>query len=428
MTRLPERLAERLAHLIIAAKSRLALSAGGALLLGAASPAFAQAVPAGTDTLIPSANSPLGLRVGGFLVYPDLHATIGYDDNIFVRHDNVVADATSVIRANVAAKSDWNRHQLDVSGYFIDTRYFTYGDQNNDQYAVQADGRLDVFHDLNIAAQGSYGHLVEQRGTPGNDLVAGSPVHYRLASGSAVVTKSFNRVSVAGTVGIRDYVYRDVTLPTGVFVDQSFRDRAAHDYTGQINYAYSALTTVYLTGNLSLIDYRPRAGQIDRSNRGYSLLVGARFEITRLLHGTIGLGYISESFRDPRQSPFSGLDYSADVTYEPTRLTKLVLSADRTLNDSGTVQVGGVLTSSFRLNVTHELLRNLILEARLNYNRDKYSLGGATRGRFGSSLSAERRFNDYLRGTLSYSHRSQSSTRFRSYQENLVSLGIAVYR
>jgi hypothetical protein len=185
---------------------------------------------------------------------------------------------------------------------------------------------------------------------------------------------------------------------------------------------------MYVVANVSHVDYHPPSGIINRTNSGFSVLGGAQFEITRLLHGSIGVGYISQDFRDPRQTSFSGLDYSADVTYEPTDLTKVVLSIDRTLNDSANQNVGAVLTSSFRLGVTHELLRKLTLGARLDYSRDTYSDSSDTRSRLTSTIDAERRFNDNLRGTLSYSHRSRVSIGGQAYQENLISLGIAVFR
>src|SRR5262245_16215945 len=60
---------------------------------------------------------PNGLRLGGFLLYPELSVQSVYDSNVFAdenhTHDDVIFTATPAFRL----QSDWNVHMLGAEGF-----------------------------------------------------------------------------------------------------------------------------------------------------------------------------------------------------------------------------------------------------------------------------------------------------------------------
>ena len=80
--------------------------AAAALTLGA--PAVAQGQEVGPY-------DPLGIRAGGFLIYPSLSVSEVYDDNVFAVDNNKDDDLITLIQPGVRAVSNFSRHRLGLT-------------------------------------------------------------------------------------------------------------------------------------------------------------------------------------------------------------------------------------------------------------------------------------------------------------------------
>lgn len=400
-----------------------------------AAPAMAQErVPAATGSSERIAFQAQGLPAGGFRIYPTLRLTATYDDNVLVRTNSRRGDAIVTLAPNVRAVSQWTRHSLIAETYARLNRYARRGSLNNEEFGVGASGRLDVLRTFTINGGAGYDHLVELRGTPGDVATADRFIRYDVADLSLTATKRLNRVelSLGGTASTFRFA---PSLGGGNIVDQRFRDRDITGVNGRVSYQYSAVTSLFVAGSANQLRYLNRSlTNINRNSHGYSVLGGVRFEITRLLSGEVGAGYLKQGFSDSRFNNFSGANYNLQLRYAPTLLTAFTVTADRRLTDSALQQVGGVLASRFAVSAEHELQRNILLSANAGYTR--YSFRGLDRAddRWTAGAGARYRLNRFLSAAASYSHLSQSLNGFgnglggRDLNSNRFSLSLIASR
>src|SRR5687768_2552491 len=86
----------------------------------------------------------LGMRAGGFMVFPRVEVGEAYNDNIFADDDDEEDDFITVVRPEVDVESNWGRHALNLrtgaeAGFFLDN-----DDENFIDGFALVDGRLDV--------------------------------------------------------------------------------------------------------------------------------------------------------------------------------------------------------------------------------------------------------------------------------------------
>ncbi len=399
------------------------------LMAGAPIAATAQdRVPAATGSSQSQAFQPQGLPAGGFRLYPELRLSTGYDDNIVQSDERRRGDGSFVVAPTVTAKSQWSIHKLDAEAFYRDTRYFKRSEQNHDEYGASFDGRLDVLRTTNVTTSADYGRLAEQRGTPGDLFLSNQLVRYNRFLTQTQVYHQINRIGLGLGVSASSFRYDNVAA-TGGMIAQNFRDRSISGANARVEYQYSAVTGLFVTGAYNAIDYQRRT-LIDRSSTGFNMLGGVRFQVSPFLRGTVGLGYIRQKFANAVFADFSGLNYNASLNYEPTTLTSLSLTAGRRLTDSAIFSVAGVLTQDVRLNVDHELLRNLNLQGHFTYSNFEYRGIDRSDNRFEFGAGARYKMNRTVSVALSGSRVTQDSGDLlgRSYRSNRATLSLLLSR
>lgn len=399
----------------------------GVLIPGAA--AGQDRLPAATGSSESAAFRPQGFPAGGFRIFPTLRLSTDYDDNISRSNDNGRGDGSFIIAPVVAARSNWSSHQLNADAYFRSTHYFKRTEQDHDEYGARALGRLDVMRTTKINGDVGYARLAERRGTPGDLFISNRLIQFDTYNAKGQVSHQFNRIGVTAGVGTAGYRYDNIEVE-GLVVDQQFRNRDISTANGRIDYQYSALTSIFASGSYNKTNYNRAQPFFDRSSKGFTVLGGVRFELSRLLSGQIGVGYISQKFDDDRFSDLSGANYDASIIYRPTSLTSFSLTADRSLTDSALFQVFGVLTNNLTIGVEHELLRNLILQGSAGYSHYTYRGISRNDNRFNVNVGARYRLNRLISAVLSGDRVAQDSGDIagRNYTSNRVTLSLVLSR
>ena len=386
-------------------------------------------LPAATGTSESEAFRPQGYPAGGFRIYPTLRLSTDYDDNISRSNDSKRGDGSFIVAPTIAARSNWSNHQLNSDAFYRSTHYFTRTAQNHDEYGANVDGRLDVMRTWKISGDAGYARLAETRGTPGDLFFSNRLIRLNTYNAGLQVSNQFNRINATIGASTQGYRYDDVNVG-GVIVDQGFRNRNVNGVNGRLEYQYSALTGLYVSGSYTQIDYRRALPTFDRSSRGFSALGGVRFELSRLLSGQVGLGYIKQDFADPRFANLGGLNYNLSLKYQPTDLTSFSATASRRLTDSSLFAVVGVLTNDFRVSVEHELLRSLLLQGFLGYSNYNYRGINRVDNRFDIGAGARYRMNRFASLALSGEHVGQDAGDIlgRSYSSNRATLSVILSR
>lgn len=94
------------------------------------------------------------------------------------------------------------------------------------------------------------------------------------------------------------------------------------------------------------------------------MVVGTTLDFSGETFGDIFVGYLSETYDDPRFDTIDGPSYGADLSWNVSGLTTVTVSGRREVEPTTVAETAGRDVVRFGLGVDHELLRNLILELR----------------------------------------------------------------
>ena len=314
-----------------------------------------------------------GIPAGSFRVQPQLDLQTEFNDNIFATEINEQSDTIFIIAPSVQAKSDFGRHELIFGGNVRHQEYAEVGTESFTDYGANIDGRLDVKRGTYINAGTNYQKAHEGRSAAG--LASGSlePIEFDITNfyGEAVHETGRIRASVSG--GFGKWNYEDGELIGGVEGDQDFRDRDIIDAGLRVDYAISPDTAVFARAR-----YQDQQhdfvvpGGVPRDQDGYIFDVGADFDLTNLIRGEVGVGYINRKFDAPLTPDFDGLSYSAKVDWFATPLITVSGNGSRSVNASGIVASPAFVDTSVGIGADYEYRRNIIISAGYQFSDQKY--------------------------------------------------------
>jgi hypothetical protein len=339
-----------------------------ALALGAGIPSPAEASDInGAEEIVTVADRTregyrsMGVRVGSFIFYPELTAAVAHDDNVFAepvgRSDTIYA-----IRPELLLVSDWSRHKLEFWADGEGLYYDEFTSENQENYFVGARGTLDILSDLRAHAEASHRLAHESRGSGDSFDDFDEPVEYETTKGSVSIEKEWSRFRSRWTGTVTNEDYHDV-FDDGVEVDQDDRDGITYELISRSGYELSPATVVFLESTYAWRDFKDDS--FDAEGRKY--LAGVEFEMTRLVRGEIAGGWMDYRFDDPVREDFDTYTYRAKVYWDPTTLLSFTLLANREIGVSTEFDSSTKITSDVTVTVDYELLRNLILSGKVNW-------------------------------------------------------------
>lgn len=342
----------------------------------------------------------LGLREGAFMVWPKISATVERNDNIFATAKDEVSDTVWHVSPEINVTSNWSRHELDVYARATINRYNDFSSENTRDYSVGAQGRLDVLRTAQINAGANWSRLTEPR-TSAAALYEKAPVQYEQTSGFVAGAREFNRLRLSGRLDGQNFIYLSRTGNSNPFD----RDHLTGVATARADYAVSPDTALFVQVAGNKRDYRTST----RDSKGVEALVGANFELSALVRGEFGVGYLKQSYDNKTFGNISGLGARAQVEWFPTQLTTVTVTGARTVEDAAIPGAAGYLSSNVAAQIDHELLRNVIVSAQASYGDDEYRGIDRQDKRYGGGVSATYLLNRSVGVTVGYNTFKQNS-------------------
>lgn len=367
----------------------------------------------------------VGIRAGAFTVFPLASIEGKFDDNIYATNVNETDDFITELATALEVNSNWSRHSLNFTAGARQYLYADHSDENRLDWNVGVNGQIDVTRDTQIRAALNYSQNHEDRGDPSAPAAASEPTEYSLLTGNASVGHSFNRLTASISGGFSEYDYDDVLSTVGAVIDQDNRDRTEYQEALRLGYDVSPDTNVYIEGSLNQRDYDldVPAVAISRDSDGYAAVVGSDFRLSNLMQGGLYVGYQEQDYDDPTLTKSSGLAYGASVEWYATPITTVTLDASSTIEETTTVGASGYNAQTIGLRVDHELLRNLLFNARVSYEDDDYE--GLTRNddKLRAGLGVDYLLNRNFALGLGYDYTdNDSNVAGNEYERNVVGL------
>jgi hypothetical protein len=361
---------------------------------------------------------PLGIRIGSFLAFPSVGLGETYDSNVFATSNNTKSDFYTTVSPSIAVRSDWNVHALGFSASSNTKRYASHVSENVTNFAVRADGRLDILR--NIYAQGgaSYQLLHEDRSSP--DSVNGkNPVEFHVTSANLSYIHEPGRLGARIDGTVDSYSYNNATASSGATIQQHDRDRLVYAVAPRISYeivpGYHAFTK--LTGNERDYVQKFDSRGFQRSSRGWEVDVGTAIDLTHVVNGEVFAGYLSQYYDDSRLATDSGFAFGGNLLWNVTQLTSLRATMSRSVEETtqfatinaANVNASGYLQSAIKLAVEHELLRNVLLSGYVDYINADYQGITRTDDQYDANIGGRYLLNRNLSATADLTYSSRSS-------------------
>ncbi len=367
---------------------------------------------------------PLGIRLGSFFLYPDVGLTETWNSNIYATPSNDKNDFITSLTPRLALKSNWNNHALNFSADSTITRYARYHSENYTDYTVAADGRLDIQRDSRLFAAGGYKIRHEPRSSP-NNLGGTEPTEYQDTSALLAGEKDFNRLSFRLEGAFDAYRYFDVQNALGQTIAESLRDRNDTVVTLRTGYEVAPLRQLYLLTSYNWRKYQSPVDMFgfDRTSDGYTVALGAHYDLTGLIFADVFLGYRRQDYDDPRLRPVDGPTAGIKLTWNVTALTTITGNLSREIEETVLANSSAYFATRASIKADHELLRNLILNARIGYENDKFEGIDRRDNYYEADLGATWLINRNFSLGGGYSYRTRNSNQpGTDFDENVVFL------
>lgn len=386
-------LASRRSHQVVA--GMLSLLGAGVLELGLARPAAAQAsidqaipldipgVAVEPGVTVTSRRRPdyeySGVRLGSYLVVPELSESVGYDDNVLGTRRKQ-GSAVVQTRGDIQANSDLARTVVAARITVDDNRYLSQPRQSFTNWTAQVSGAHDLGRDTVALA---YSH-VNQTQTP-RDLNAPqlqSSLAYRIDTLQGDYRAVFNRLSLRPDLQVSLYDF-DNGVVAGQPYRQDYRNRVTIGPSLTANYELAPRRDLVLVVRNLTASYTIRPdGFVNRDFNDSSVLAGIDYEADGLWRYRALVGYEVRQFTSPTLKSIQAPIAEASVIFTPTGLTTLTGTVARRIQDSADETTVGLTESSVKLVVDHEYKRNVLLTANAQATLDEYNRGGGNQVRY----------------------------------------------
>lgn len=369
---------------------------------------------------------PVGIRAGGFTIFPVATASVNYNSNVFKQPEGE-GDAFGVVHLEALAKSNWIRHRLVIESYVESREYVSKGSESTFNYSGSASGQLDIDRRFALTGLASHERSFLDRGAVGEIIETRQPVRVDRSIGQLGAIGISGRFTsrVTGTIERADF--DDARALDGSVVNQQFRDGTRYGINGQLVYAITPARSAFVSVTRDEWNFRQRS-DLARDYASYEVLGGIESEITSLIRGRVAVGYIWATFADDSASGASGLSVDARVDYLVTPITTLKANARRALRNVASPASPAALVTSLGVGVDHELLRNLILSASVAYENADYVDNGLSSEVVTGLASARYLMSNRWRFDLALTGRKRSvgaSNLDRSFSAAEVSAGVS---
>jgi hypothetical protein len=166
-----------------------------------------------------------------------------------------------------------------------------------------------------------------------------TPLKYTQGYGSTSLQKYFGAFFTAVGGSITGTVYQDIHDNLGNTIDEHFQNGTVSTANGRIGYYISPITYTYVEPSYNWQRYVASS----LNSEGYRLVGGIGFDRISLFRGEIYGGYATQWFANPLIATDTIPVVGGRLTWLPTPLATLTLTADRAFGTSDFINTAGLV-------------------------------------------------------------------------------------
>lgn len=327
--------------------------------------------------------TPQGMPLGDFVMFPRLSLAGAYDDNILASDTDEQSGYRMKLAPELAVRSDWGNHALNLQASAEMGQNSEFSSEDYEDWLLGADGRLDILRTARLYAGATGGHDHVERTAP-EDSSGLEPTEYDFATAFGRYEQQFGRFSLQFSADVLRNDYQDVPgIINGnrVIINQDDRDRTEHRLGIRGGYEFIRDYEAFLRLTRNQRDYDDLLDIVntDRSSEGYESVAGVALDLGGVTFGDVFAGYLNQDY----EAPFPDIDtpvFGTNLYWNPSGLTTVSLGLQRSINEAVNINFSGYTSTETSLAVDHELRRDFLLRAGINYIADEYTgIGAAAR-------------------------------------------------
>jgi hypothetical protein len=319
-----------------------------------------------------------GVPLCGLTAFPSITTGVGYLDNIYGSRrgtanpigDGFVTLSPSLdVVANAGDASANLRLNADLR------RYFKEDAAKETNLRASASGSMPLGGNSGITSGAGFnrGYERQDSSTLPTDSVA--PIRFDEVTAFLRFRTGGSRIRLTTGLDVSNIEFTDARVAaTGLRIDQGYRDRTTLRGSARVETSFTGVVSGFVEGRYTDFNYI-RSFQVpglpNRDGSQYEVLAGGMIDAGKL-RGSLGAGYTRRSYDAAIFGSFGGFALNGDVIYYASGLTTYTLNVHRVIAESDTLASSAQFGTGGSLNVDHELLRNLILNARVAFEHNKY--------------------------------------------------------
>jgi len=345
-----------------------------------------------------------GIQSGVFIIRPELNLQVEADDNIFAGDIDEESDIITAIMPSVDIQTTFSRHAILGTLGIEHREYIDFTNESVTNFNSGVTGRLDVDRGTYIEVGADYkiGHETRTEAVTANG--SESPLKYDITTFSTTAVREQGRTKFEAGGSYNSYDFKDADIITGGIIDQDFRDLDAIRLILRGDYAISPDTSIFIRAFYEDEEFKiEQPDDLNRDQDGYTIDVGADFDITNTIRGEIGVGFLRRSFAAPLLEDIEAFSYSGQVEWFATPLITVSADAGRTVRPSGLLSAPALTENRFGVSADYEWRRNIIVSTGYNFVDEKYRGIDRDDRRISYFLGAEYLMNRYVRFGVRFS-------------------------
>lgn len=314
-----------------------------------------------------------GLRVGSFVVTPEISLTEMYDDNIYATRVKEVEDWVTIISPTVAVKSDWDKHSLNFWAGLDADVYRSNTDENIVDHWLEGEGRFDISDKTNVYAGVGVSRNHEDRANlddPLRTTLAKEPTRYWETKGHLGAFHQFEALSLRVGTTYEHLDFDNVPAIGGGTIIMNDRDRKLYSAGGRASYKLSPKYEAFFQAATD--DRRYDMSGVGRDSDGYRVAAGMGFDFEGNNKAEAYLGYLKQNYKNAALADVSKPYFGAEAKFAVGPSTYVSAFVDRELAETTVTGASSYLDTTVGARVDHDMNQNLSFNGRLSVSRSQF--------------------------------------------------------
>ena len=311
--------------------------------------------------------APLGVHVGGLMMFPQLRTSAGATSNAYLTQRNQVGAAFATLEPSIRVASLWSRHSLRLDAASLLRSYVGQPRRRERTWQINGRGQVELGRAVAITGEASALQGAENQFSGEIEPTVAALSRFRRVSAALRGEYTSGRMRTFIMADRAQFRFAPIRLADGAIRGQADRDRAVSRVIGQVEYARTP--SVSLFAQLALADTAFRRTGAMLGSRAIRAIGGVNADIAGRARGTIAIGYSIRDYRAVGFSAVGGPVVEGQGELFPTERLTITAAVRRTIEDATSVNTAPQPFWDNRLSLggDYELLGNLILSASGEY-------------------------------------------------------------